>query len=35
MAAIFVGIDTSCYTTSLAVCNIAGEILLSLSLIHI
>lgn len=29
MAAIFVGIDTSCYTTSLAVCNIAGEILLS------
>jgi len=29
MAALFVGIDTSCYTTSLAVCNIAGELLLS------
>lgn len=29
MAAVFVGIDTSCYTTSLAVCNIAGDILVS------
>ncbi len=29
MAAVFIGIDTSCYTTSLAVCNIAGDILVS------
>lgn len=27
--AIFIGIDTSCYTTSLAVCNIAGDVLLN------
>ena len=29
MSAIFVGMDTSCYTTSLAVSNIAGDILLN------
>ncbi len=28
MPAVFIGIDTSCYTTSLAVCSIAGDILL-------
>lgn len=29
MAAVFLGIDSSCYTTSLAVCNIAGDILVN------